>query len=419
MATILLLAQFAFAGESDIRSGVVKPKVSTLTPVTVSTAPDIIEYTLPKKYSIPYGIAIDAKDRIWFTEMAEHVIAVLDQVTNELKEYRIPSTADLPEVDWNYDPKTRGTPLETVTNYSVGSPGSMIVDKDGIIWCVTQLGNSILRFDPDKEEFTEFIVPTEDSRPYDLVSDSKGRIWFVLKNSGALGRLDYDNKKIVEIGLGTGSNPMAIAVDEEDNIWFSDSAYNYIGRYNPEKKSLRRFEINVPNAQPGEIKFMKDGILIFSQVSTKQIGVLMPEAGAFSVIDIPGYNAVPQGILPTGDKVWMVDSMMNRIGFFDMENLFWSIFSLPTPNAQPMKMAVDSRGNIWFTESGRDANRIAVILPSTLPKESLDSGASSEKRGRAFSGSKKGQSAGRYAVGLVVALVLVAGAIAVYRRKGK
>jgi len=418
MAIIMLIAQFAFAGDGGSISGVVKPKISKLSPVTVATAPDIIEYTLPEKYSIPFGLAIDSKDRIWFTEMAEHSIAVFDQVTNELKEYRIPSTVGLPEVDWEYNPKNRSMPEETVTNFSVGSPGNIIVDKKGIVWCVAQLGNSILRFDPVKEEFTEIILQTPDSRPYDLVSDSKGRIWFVQKNSGSLGRLDFEKQSLVEISLGAGANPMAITVDDKDNIWFNDVAYNYIGRYNPEKKSIRRFQINVPNSQPGDMKFMKDGTLIFSQVSKKQLGVLMPDPGVFSVINIPGFNAVPQGILPTNDsRVWMVDSMMNRVGYFNMDKLTWSIFSLPTPNAQPMVMEADSRGNIWFTESGRDANRIAVLLPSTLPKETVGDDPSSE-RSKAKRGPKKG-GAGRYTFGLVVAFLLVVGAIAIFRRKGK
>ena len=375
---LLLLSSSVTASVDDSNrlSGVVKPKVSVIKPYAASEAPVIEEFRVPTLNSVPTGLAIDSKDRIWFTEMLGNSLAVFDPSTGQLKEYRVPSTKDLPETEWKYDPKKREMPEKTINIYSVGNPGNIIVTKEGIVWFVMQLGNSVVRFDPIKEEFTEFIVPTQNALPYDLVEDSKGNIWFIEKNVAKLAYLDMEKRKVVEIKLEKGANLMGITVDNEDNIWLADAMGNYIGRYNPQTRKIKRYPITTPNAQPGILRFDNAGRLWICQGRTKQIGVLIPDLGVFSVADMPGYNAVPQSLVPSDDdKIWFVDIMMNRVGFFDTINLKWSIFPIPTINAQPMDIGIDSKGDIWFTQSGLKANKIARLIRSTVPAELSGGGA--------------------------------------------
>ncbi|MDH5541686.1 MAG: hypothetical protein OEY64_01845 [Nitrospinota bacterium] len=398
--------------DNERLSGVVAPKITIVEPSKSSTAPDVFEYRIPTKYSMPTGLAVDSKDRVWFTEMAGNSVGVLTPGTNEIKEYRIPSTKDLPSSEWEYNQEVKDSPIESLNVYSVGSPGNLIVGKNDIIWFVTHLGNSIVRFEPDKEEFTEFILPTEDARPYDLAEDSKGNIWFVEKNGGKLARLDFEKKKIVEIRLEQGVNLMGMVIDKDDNVWIGDVSGNYLARYNPTEKKLRRFPIGIPQAQPGNMRLDKKGYIWFCQLRAQQLGVLMPDPGIFSVVTMPGKNTVPQAIAPADDdKVWVVDSMMNRFGYFDTVKLTWSIFAIPTANSQPMSMDLDSAGDIWFTESGRDANKIARVVRSTVPENGGSSAISDmEKEENAKAGKKSGKR--RLPVFLAIglfAVVLIAG----------
>ena len=412
-------AVFGSEKNQDRASGVVKPKVTIVEPVKALTAPDLYEYRIPTRYSMPNGIGVDSKDRIWFTEMAGNSVAVLTPETNEIKEYRIPSTKDLPVPDWEYNQEVKDTPLDSMNVYSVGSPASLIVGKNDIIWFVTHLGNSIVRFEPEKEEFTEFILPTEDARPYDLAEDSKGNIWFVEKNGGKLARLDFEKKKIIEIRLEQGVNLMGIVIDKEDNVWIGDVAGNYIARYNPKEKKLRRFPIGIPQAQPGSMRIDKNGYIWFCQLHAQQLGVLMPEPGIFSVVTIPGKNTVPQAVAPADDeKVWMLDSMMNRFGYFDTVKLEWSLFGIPTANSQPMNMDIDSKGDIWFTESGRDANKVARIVKASVPENSGRSALlnSDEIKAERNEKSKKKRNFVYLAIGIFAAVFLVGWAL---NRKSK
>ena len=366
-------ASLSAADGSVGQSGVVQPNVTTVAPIVQPAAPMFDEWALPTAYATPFGVAVDGKDRVWFTEMSGNSLAVLDPAANTLKEYRIPSTKDLGEVDWKYDDKARTTPDKTITNYSVGNPGAVIAAPDGMIWFVAQLGNSVVRFDPEKEAFTEYLMPTPNAQPYDLAADSKGRIWFVQKNNGTLAYLDLTRGKIVEIKVSATASLMGIAIDGEDNIWIGDVEGNYVGRYDPATKRFRAFPLSSPGSQPGQMRFGEAGTLWICNLRAQQLGVLLTEKGVYSVVNLPGFNTVPQALAIGRDGlVWVVDSMTNLIGSFDPRSVKWRMMELPTAGAQPMGVAVDSRGDVWFTESGRHANKIGRLRAAALPAADMN-----------------------------------------------
>jgi len=199
---------------------------------------------------------------------------------------------------------------------------------------------------------------------------------------------------------------MGITSDKEGNIWFGDVTHNYIGRYNPKEKKLRRFFINTPSAQPGKMRFNKNGWIWFCQLRTKQLGVFMPDPGIFSTADMPGYNAVPQSVVPADDgMIWFVDSMMNRVGYFDSQKLKWGVFNIPTANSQPMDIILDSKGDIWFTQSDRHANKIARLRRSTVPDPTAISGGAGTSSGGTKKVSSKTQDTAGYTK-LIAAILL-------------
>lgn len=359
----------AVAEEDAGLSGVVKPRVYKLSPMQVSESPKLFQYNLPTRYSMPFALAVDANNKIWITLMAAHILAVLDPATNELKEYRIPSTEGIPTIEWEYDPRNRVMPKETFTNYTIGNPSNVTLDDSGNIWFVMLLGNSVVKFDPVKEEFTEFMIPEKNSQPYDLAVDSKGKVWFVNKNTASIGYLDPEKKTMGALGLPKGTNMMGIAIDKDDKIWIGDVTSNSIGRYDQETGKFRSFPINTRTAQPGKMKFDKNGLLWFCALHAQQLGVVFTDKGVIAMTDLPGYNMVPQSIAPADDgKIWFVDSMTNKYGYFHSEEVRWEIFDITRANAQPMDMIVDNNGDIWFTQSDREANSIVKIVNSSVTK---------------------------------------------------
>jgi streptogramin lyase len=423
-SVIVALALTPGLARGGVKGQVADPKVTVLKAVPTADVVTIEEFALPTAYSSPYAIVVDKKDRIWFTETAGNNIAVFDPGSRVLKEYRIPSTKDLPESDWKYDPSNKTMPDKIMNVYSVGGPGNLVIDKDGIVWTVLLLGNSIVRFDPEKEEFVEFLLPTPNSQPHDIAADSKGRIWFVEKNGGKLGYLDPSTQKVGEMSIGAGSSPMGIAVDDKDDVWIGEVNGNYIGRYQFETKIFKKFTISSAGAQPGHMRFDKSGKLWFTQQHTKQLGVFMPGAGAFSVVDLVGYNAVPQALtVSADDRIWVVDSMMGQVGYFDQVSMKWGIFEIAGGgHSQPMGITTDSKGDIWFTEGGM-ANKIARLVRKTVPAAAgviPKAGAEADIK-KIADDEERGKTSWlyKYGAGALAALLVVAGALVVFKSRSR
>jgi len=381
LVCVTLLSGAEATGRSVVKSVKVKPDRFQITPQSQGIGTKIALYRVPLKYSIPYGIIADASDKIWFTLTAGNSIGVLEPKTGIMKIYRIPSTKVLPKTDWKYDPHNRKAPKNSYTNTDVGSPGNLTIDRDGNLWFVMQLGNSVVRFNPNKEEFTEFIIPVANVQPYDLAVDSKNRVWVVEKNSSTISYIDQTTNKMYAIKLKSGSNLMGIAIDDKDNIWVANVVGNYIGRYNPKTKKFLENPITTPNAQPGRMIFDKSGKLWFCAVHSQQLGVLFPKKGIFGMVDTPGYNSVPQAVLEGSDgKIWYLDSMGGQIGYFNQVKMTWKIISIPVPDSQPMNMTIDSNQQVWFTLSDREANSIAK-MPPTIGTSAGDKGGDAGKKG--------------------------------------
>ncbi|MDH5477657.1 MAG: hypothetical protein OEY50_04950 [Nitrospinota bacterium] len=444
VSLLTLIAGVPQAGASDVVSGVVKPKVTIIKPTLVGQdsmehaqadgheghgvassgardgSPTIEDYRLPDNYSTPYAITSDSKGIIWFTEMSKHSVARLDPATGELKEYQLPSTLGLPDPEWDYDPKSKLTTPQSYDVYSVGNPGALTVDKNDVIWFVTVLGNSVVRFDPIKEEFTEYMIPTEHSQPYDVAVDSKGLVWFVEKNTGKFGYLNVQEQIKKEISVGDGADLMGIAIDDRDKVWIGDVNGNYLGRYDPDSKKIRVYPITVPVSQPGQMRFDSKGHLWVCNLHSQELGVLIfdkankrdPEKGIYASVPLPGYNAVPQALAPDKEgRIWIVDSMTNQVGYYDSEKLRWKLFEIPTANSQPMGITVDLKGDVWFTQSDRHANKISRLIVSSIKAEQAPTSIGHEKKSAA---SAKGGSRGVVALISLAFTALVVVGVGVY-----
>ncbi len=149
----------------------------------------IIEYSLPKiaplsslskmsgnhkksswKGNGPAFIAIDSKDRIWFTLWATNKIAVFDPKTNILKYYTL------------------------LTNPSMAS---ITITKNNVIFFSADKLNAIVMLDTKNDNyFHVFPIPTPKSGQKDGITvDSKGVVWFTEFAKNKFGRLKISDKK--------------------------------------------------------------------------------------------------------------------------------------------------------------------------------------------------------------------------------
>jgi virginiamycin B lyase len=109
--------------------------------------------------SRPRAVAVAPDGAVWVTLFGSHRLLRLDSVSLAVRTWPLPSG-------------------------DRAAPSAVAVDGGGAVWVADYEGNAIVRFDPGRERFVSFAVPTPRARVQALAVDPRGRIWYI----GALSR---------------------------------------------------------------------------------------------------------------------------------------------------------------------------------------------------------------------------------------
>lgn len=106
-----------------------------------------------------------------------------------------------------------------------------------------------------------------------------------------------------------------------------------------------------------------DGTACSSSSPPGKLGLFDPAtSGWVTVVSLPaGYGQPLFVALDNSGKVWFTMPATNSIGVYDPANTTVTQWAVPTPSAGPWGIAVDSTGKIWFTE--HYANKIGSFNP--------------------------------------------------------
>jgi virginiamycin B lyase len=320
----------------------------------------ISEYSVPTPASAPLAITTDAKGMVWFTESNASKLAKFDPVNQSFTEYRVPGVGDM----WGlvldhggnlwltqysgqgsvspggsivpggtgrllrFDPN-RGnfTIIEVPT---VGSfPMRLAVDDQGRIWFTEFLGNKIGVYDQSKDQLTEYSVPTNASGPADLTFDRRGALWFTEAYAKSLGEFFPWNQSFVEYPLGNESasqivsSPVGLAIDNQGNVWVADHGGNWIVKFNAVTHGIVKYPTHFPPQDVYPISLVND-----------------------LLIDSDG-------------RVWFTEHAGNSVGFLT-QNYTMVEFPIPTgPISTCLWLTLAPGGDVWFTEWS--SNKIGVV----------------------------------------------------------
>ena len=98
-------------------------------------------------------------------------------------------------------------------------PANITTGADGALWFTELHGNKIGRVTVDGL-FAEYTLPTADSSPFDIVLGPYGNLWFTEIEGNKIGRLTPAGV-LTEYAIPTaGSGPHGIARGPNDEIWF-------------------------------------------------------------------------------------------------------------------------------------------------------------------------------------------------------
>lgn len=251
-----------------------------------------------------WSIYVKDENEVWFTDATENKIRMLDFTTGLVTDYLIPSVNATPwdikgDNDGNLwvtefgdannlakiipdelEPGTQNGIIEYKIPTPTSRPSYIEIDESGIVWFVESGPGKIASFDPETEEFTEYILPGEGVgggtvNPIGLSIDNEGRIWYTQFRTSIIGRLDPVSGEVVEYATGAlTSGTFGMTKDSTGDIWTIQFRADRVVRISPE--DLRIWEYQIPSNRSFAQTITSDhlGNVWFIERDNDKIGVI-------------------------------------------------------------------------------------------------------------------------------------------------
>ena len=163
-------------------------------------------------------------------------------------------------------------------------------------------------------------------------------------------------------GLTPGANMADIALGQDGNLWFTESAApGRIGRITPAGRITEFTAGLTANSQPTGITAGADGAMWFTERAGARIGRITAD-GTITEFALPA-GSQPIGIVagPGGD-LWYAD----RSGRIGRMTTAGAVTTYSVLGGRPEEVAVGSDGNVWFTDKAGVGlvTPLGVTLPS-------------------------------------------------------
>ena len=167
-------------------------------------------------------------------------------------------------------------------------------------------------------------MPTPNSAPLAVAVDRDGNVWFTESNASKLAKFDPTTHTFSEYPVPNTGDMWGITIDLRGKIWLTQ--YSLKGSINP----------------GGAVEPGGSGRLIRFD----------PSNGNFTVINIPTSGAFPFRLTSDAEgRIWFTELLGNQIGYYDPSSGKLQQYAVPTQFAGPADLTFDARGTLWFTEA--------------------------------------------------------------------
>jgi virginiamycin B lyase len=228
-------------------------------PDATRDAVEIQEWTVPWENSRPRDPYVGPDGAVWFVGQTGHYVARLDPRSGAFKKYDLdPGTGphnlivDGAGQIWyagnltghigKLDPATGKITKYPMPDPAARDPHTLIFDRAGDLWFTVQGGNFVGKLETKSGKVHLITVPTERARPYGIVLDREGRPWVNLFGSDKLATIDPATMKLREVKLPRAeARSRRIALTSDGAIWYVDYARGQLGRHDPASGAFREW----------------------------------------------------------------------------------------------------------------------------------------------------------------------------------
>jgi len=307
---------------------------SQATPVNTISPSDytIQEYPVPAG-SRPHDVAPAPDGTVWYTAQRLGELGRLDPVTGE----------------------THHIPLGPGS-----APHGVIVGPDGAPWVTDGGQNAIVHVDPQTEEVQVFPLPADSgyANLNTAVFDPNGIHWFT-GQSGIYGRLDPSTGELSVFDTPRGRGPYGITVTPDGVVYYASLAGSYVGRIDAATNEVTVLEPPTPNQGARRVWSDSQGKIWVSEWDAGQVAVYDPADGSWREWKLPGERPRAYAVyVDEQDIIWLSDFGGNALVRFDPSLEQFTVYQLPTPNAQ-VRQILGRPGEVWGAESATD--KLVVI----------------------------------------------------------
>ncbi|MFQ5581077.1 MAG: hypothetical protein ACE5F3_00435 [Mariprofundaceae bacterium] len=216
--------------------------------------------------------------------------------------------------------------------------------------------NQLGVFDPVSRSFREYDIPTIDSHPYRIAADSKGNIWFTEFYGNKIGMFDPRKEVFSEYVIPTpSSRPSGIAADQKGFIWFIETEGNKLGRLDPKDGAIVEFELPLPFEAPGDVVVDDSGVIWFGGRKGHSLIMFNAATESFDAFPMPNRGVSESLAVAKDGKIICTLKTSSNIALFDPEKRAFLEVNGAMGKSKPNGIDVDSKGNIWFADTPRNA----------------------------------------------------------------
>lgn len=198
-------------------------------------------------------------------------------------------------------------------------------------------------------DIKEWQVPWERTRPRDPYVDGQGRVWFVGQTADYLAYLVPSTGEFKRYPLDSGAGPHNQIVDKDGFVWYAGNRAAHIGRLDPRDGSIKKYPMpgGVPR-DPHTLVFDKNGDIWFTAQGGNAVGKLTVATGAVQILNVPTPNARPYGIvIDSKNRPWIVLFGTNKLATVDSAMQLREI-ALPRAEIRPRRLEVTSDDKVWY-----------------------------------------------------------------------
>lgn len=271
----------------------------------------------------------------------------------------------------------------SVTTYALPSPqrspNSITAAPDGSVWfgevAVPGLAHLF-----SNGTFIEYPWPFASSTPSSPLCSDRSEIWGVTLWDGLVWASDPANNQLVGMNqttgafrvvpLGSSVLPRFIAIDPEDNLWFTETSLPaQIGVVDENLSSIQYYHVPASQgAYTASILFQNASVAYVVTVNPDdnhgQVFSFDPLAPAPVFQQVGGNQTLlgPYSVAVSQGGLWVGEHQASHLAFYDALSNQWSFYPTSTDPKLPLTLPyylLANDSSLWFNE--HDANRIAQL----------------------------------------------------------